>query len=163
MKVGWIVFLKNKNPFLFLSCFLIEFLSCVSVNSPKMTAMVNYLYKEISPLTQSPWHFLLLLQMFEGKELRLKQEYFLVAASLQDLIRRFKSSTFGKNNEKASFDHFPDKVRRYSSFSHDVFFIGQRNGACISYTALTKLLLLMFRNYSLHFWSSGFKSVKPHQ
>lgn len=26
---------------------------------------------------------------FEGKELRLKQEYFMVAATLQDIIRRF--------------------------------------------------------------------------
>uniref|UniRef100_A0A8C5AZ54 Alpha-1,4 glucan phosphorylase n=1 Tax=Gadus morhua TaxID=8049 RepID=A0A8C5AZ54_GADMO len=32
---------------------------------------------------------------FEGKELRLKQEYFVVAATLQDIIRRFKSSKFG--------------------------------------------------------------------
>uniref|UniRef100_A0A8C6X6L1 Alpha-1,4 glucan phosphorylase n=1 Tax=Naja naja TaxID=35670 RepID=A0A8C6X6L1_NAJNA len=31
---------------------------------------------------------------FEGKELRLKQEYFVVAATLQDIIRRFKSSKF---------------------------------------------------------------------
>uniref|UniRef100_A0A8C1SPV6 Alpha-1,4 glucan phosphorylase n=1 Tax=Cyprinus carpio TaxID=7962 RepID=A0A8C1SPV6_CYPCA len=29
---------------------------------------------------------------FEGKELRLKQEYFVVAATLQDIIRRFKAS-----------------------------------------------------------------------
>uniref|UniRef100_A0A8C2L581 Alpha-1,4 glucan phosphorylase n=1 Tax=Cyprinus carpio TaxID=7962 RepID=A0A8C2L581_CYPCA len=29
---------------------------------------------------------------FEGKELRLKQEYFVVAATLQDVIRRFKTS-----------------------------------------------------------------------
>ncbi|XP_012946529.1 glycogen phosphorylase, brain form [Aplysia californica] len=49
--------------------------------------------------------------MFEGKELRLKQEYFLVAASLQDLIRRFKSSSFGQANPvRTSFDTFPDKV-----------------------------------------------------
>uniref|UniRef100_A0A667Y183 Alpha-1,4 glucan phosphorylase n=1 Tax=Myripristis murdjan TaxID=586833 RepID=A0A667Y183_9TELE len=32
---------------------------------------------------------------FEGKELRLKQEYFVVAATLQDIIRRFKASKFG--------------------------------------------------------------------
>uniref|UniRef100_A0A8C1XU86 Alpha-1,4 glucan phosphorylase n=1 Tax=Cyprinus carpio TaxID=7962 RepID=A0A8C1XU86_CYPCA len=31
---------------------------------------------------------------FEGKELRLKQEYFVVAATLQDIIRRFKASKF---------------------------------------------------------------------
>uniref|UniRef100_A0A7N6ATU0 Alpha-1,4 glucan phosphorylase n=1 Tax=Anabas testudineus TaxID=64144 RepID=A0A7N6ATU0_ANATE len=32
---------------------------------------------------------------FEGKELRLKQEYFVVAATLQDIVRRFKASKFG--------------------------------------------------------------------
>uniref|UniRef100_A0A8C2L040 Alpha-1,4 glucan phosphorylase n=1 Tax=Cyprinus carpio TaxID=7962 RepID=A0A8C2L040_CYPCA len=46
---------------------------------------------------------------FEGKELRLKQEYFVVAATLQDVIRRFKTS---KRNCSGplSFDSFPDKV-----------------------------------------------------
>lgn len=48
---------------------------------------------------------------FEGKELRLKQEYFLVAATLQDIIRRFKSSKFGsKDPVRTSFDQFSDKV-----------------------------------------------------
>ncbi|VDI11092.1 glycogen phosphorylase, muscle form-like isoform X1 [Mytilus galloprovincialis] len=48
---------------------------------------------------------------FEGKELRLKQEYFLVAATLQDIIRRFKSSRFGSRDPiRTSFDSFPDKV-----------------------------------------------------
>uniref|UniRef100_A0A4X2KP46 Alpha-1,4 glucan phosphorylase n=1 Tax=Vombatus ursinus TaxID=29139 RepID=A0A4X2KP46_VOMUR len=42
---------------------------------------------------------------FEGKELRLKQEYFVVAATLQDVIRRFKASKFG-----TVFDAFPDQV-----------------------------------------------------
>lgn len=42
--------------------------------------------------------------IYEGKELRLKQEYFFVSASLQDIIRRFKKQ-FGNN-----FDIFPDKV-----------------------------------------------------
>ena len=32
---------------------------------------------------------------FEGKELRLKQEYFLCAATLEDVVRRFKHSKFG--------------------------------------------------------------------
>lgn len=49
--------------------------------------------------------------MFEGKELRLKQEYFLVASTLQDIIRRFKSSKFGSRDPiRTSFDAFPDKV-----------------------------------------------------
>uniref|UniRef100_A0A8C4RFI1 Alpha-1,4 glucan phosphorylase n=1 Tax=Erpetoichthys calabaricus TaxID=27687 RepID=A0A8C4RFI1_ERPCA len=48
---------------------------------------------------------------FEGKELRLKQEYFVVAATLQDIIRRFKSSKFGSRDPvRTSFEAFPDKV-----------------------------------------------------
>ncbi|XP_076803647.1 glycogen phosphorylase, muscle form-like isoform X2 [Clavelina lepadiformis] len=48
---------------------------------------------------------------FEGKELRLKQEYFVVCATLQDIIRRFKSSIFGcRDPVRTSFDHFPEKV-----------------------------------------------------
>ncbi|XP_054154242.1 glycogen phosphorylase-like [Oppia nitens] len=48
---------------------------------------------------------------FEGKELRLKQEYFLCAATLQDIIRRYKSSKFGsKECVRNSYDAFPDKV-----------------------------------------------------
>ncbi|XP_043538660.1 glycogen phosphorylase, muscle form-like [Chiloscyllium plagiosum] len=48
---------------------------------------------------------------FEGKELRLKQEYFVVAATLQDVIRRFKSSKFGSRDAvRTTFDAFPDKV-----------------------------------------------------
>ncbi|GLH12593.1 Alpha-1,4 glucan phosphorylase [Gryllus bimaculatus] len=48
---------------------------------------------------------------FEGKELRLKQEYFMCAATLQDLIRRFKASKFGvRTAVRTNFEHFPDKV-----------------------------------------------------
>ncbi|MDD5435808.1 MAG: glycogen/starch/alpha-glucan family phosphorylase, partial [Nitrospira sp.] len=39
----------------------------------------------------------------EGKELRLRQEYFLVSATLQDIFRRYK-------NHHSSFDEFPDKI-----------------------------------------------------
>uniref|UniRef100_A0A8D2LIR2 Alpha-1,4 glucan phosphorylase n=1 Tax=Varanus komodoensis TaxID=61221 RepID=A0A8D2LIR2_VARKO len=47
---------------------------------------------------------------FEGKELRLKQEYFVVAATLQDIIRRFKSSKFGcRDPVRTCFETFPDK------------------------------------------------------
>jgi starch phosphorylase len=49
--------------------------------------------------------------VFVGKELRLKQEYFLVAATLQDIIRRFKSSKYGlRETVRIDFDTFPDKV-----------------------------------------------------
>ncbi|KII68102.1 Glycogen phosphorylase [Thelohanellus kitauei] len=41
---------------------------------------------------------------FIGKELRLKQEYFLVSATLQDIIRRYKIPG------RVGFDQFPDKV-----------------------------------------------------
>lgn len=41
--------------------------------------------------------------VFKGRELRLKQEYFFVSCSLQDILRRFKS---GGNR----WDEFPDKV-----------------------------------------------------
>uniref|UniRef100_A0A8C4QHS9 Alpha-1,4 glucan phosphorylase n=1 Tax=Eptatretus burgeri TaxID=7764 RepID=A0A8C4QHS9_EPTBU len=48
---------------------------------------------------------------FEGKELRLKQEYFVVAATLQDIVRRYKASKFGSREAvRTSFDSFPDKV-----------------------------------------------------
>jgi glycogen phosphorylase len=49
--------------------------------------------------------------VFVGKELRLKQEYFLVAATLQDIIRRFKSAKYGSRDAvRVDFDTFPDKV-----------------------------------------------------
>ncbi|KAG5884086.1 hypothetical protein JTB14_027769 [Gonioctena quinquepunctata] len=48
---------------------------------------------------------------FEGKELRLKQEYFMCAATLQDIIRRFKSAKFGtREATRTDFELLPDKV-----------------------------------------------------
>jgi len=56
---------------------------------------------------------------FEGKELRLKQQYFLVAATLQDIIRRYKSSKFGRRDPvRTSFDNFPDKVAMQLNDTH---------------------------------------------
>eukprot|EP00090_Calanus_glacialis_P008730 TRINITY_DN1708_c0_g1_i7.p1 TRINITY_DN1708_c0_g1~~TRINITY_DN1708_c0_g1_i7.p1 ORF type:complete len:851 (-),score=353.77 TRINITY_DN1708_c0_g1_i7:194-2746(-) len=49
--------------------------------------------------------------MFEGKELRLKQEYFLCAATLHDVVRRFKASKFGSREvSRTNFDLMPEKV-----------------------------------------------------
>ncbi|XP_077537474.1 glycogen phosphorylase-like [Haemaphysalis longicornis] len=49
--------------------------------------------------------------LFEGKELRLKQEYFMVAATLQDIVRRYKSSKFGQTAPvRTQMDQIPDKV-----------------------------------------------------
>ena len=47
----------------------------------------------------------------EGKELRLRQEYFLCSATLQDIVRRFKAfkSKMG-GKARPNFDEFPDKV-----------------------------------------------------
>merc|ERR1711970_480002 len=48
---------------------------------------------------------------FEGKELRLKQEYFVVCATLQDIIRRYKSSKFGcRDAVRKQFDRLHEKV-----------------------------------------------------
>jgi len=49
--------------------------------------------------------------MFEGKELRLKQEYFLCAATLHDVVRRYKASKFGSREvARTNFDLMPEKV-----------------------------------------------------
>jgi len=48
---------------------------------------------------------------FEGKELRLKQEYFLCAATLSDVVRRFKHSKFGSREvARTDFLKMPEKV-----------------------------------------------------
>merc|ERR1712142_310707 len=50
--------------------------------------------------------------MFEGKELRLKQEYFLCAATLNDVVRRFKASKFGSREvSRTNFDLMPELMR----------------------------------------------------
>lgn len=62
-----------------------------------------------------------LFQYIEGKELRLKQEYFLVAATLADIIRRYKHSKFGvAATTRNDFSGFPDKVRWSKSKSFEI-------------------------------------------
>jgi len=48
---------------------------------------------------------------FEGKELRLKQEYFMTAATLHDIVRRFKNSKFGSREAtRTNLELLPEKV-----------------------------------------------------
>jgi len=57
--------------------------------------------------------------MFEGKELRLKQEYFLCAATLNDVVRRFKASKFGSREiSRTNFDLMPEKVALQLNDTH---------------------------------------------
>ncbi len=49
--------------------------------------------------------------MMEGKELRLKQEYFLCSATLQDIVRRYKTFKSREGGpSRTTFDQFPEKV-----------------------------------------------------
>lgn len=65
------------------------------------------------PAEQRQTNMCLHPQFFEGKELRLKQEYFVVSATLQDIIRRFKVSKFGSREiARTDFSKLPDKVKR---------------------------------------------------
>lgn len=53
----------------------------------------------------------LYLKFFEGKELRLKQEYFMVSATLQDIVRRYKAAKYGdRSARRQTFEDFPEKV-----------------------------------------------------
>ena len=108
---------------------------CVIVISPRtsrecftqMTTYVLLIYiyfgeficQRKSSQNNCPLCHWIFLQFFEGKELRLKQQYFLVAATLQDIIRRFKSSKFGTRDAvRTSFDTFPQKVNDLTRVFH---------------------------------------------
>ncbi|MEW6733784.1 MAG: glycogen/starch/alpha-glucan phosphorylase [Acidobacteriota bacterium] len=56
--------------------------------------------------------------VFEGKELRLKQEYFFVSATLQDIIRRYKKG-------RDSFDQFADKTAIQLNDTHPAIAIAE--------------------------------------
>ncbi len=50
-------------------------------------------------------------QIYEGRELRLKQQYFFVSCSIQDIVRRYLVT-------HATFDEFPDKVAIQMNDTH---------------------------------------------
>jgi glycogen phosphorylase len=56
--------------------------------------------------------------IFEGKELRLKQEYFLVSATIQDIIRRY-------NKGHVHLDALPDKVAIQLNDTHPALAISE--------------------------------------
>ena len=56
--------------------------------------------------------------VFQGKELRLKQQYFFVSCSLQDILRRFKS-------DGNSWDLFPEKVFIQLNDTHPALVIAE--------------------------------------
>ncbi len=56
--------------------------------------------------------------VFEGKELRLKQEYFFVSATIQDIFRRYKKT-------HKTFDQFPDKVAIQLNDTHPAIAIAE--------------------------------------
>ncbi len=53
-----------------------------------------------------------------GKELRLKQEYFFVSATLQDIFRRYKKT-------RKTFDEFPDKIAIQLNDTHPAIAIAE--------------------------------------
>ena len=57
--------------------------------------------------------------VFEGKELRLKQEYFFVSATLQDIVRRFRKT------HKRDFSLFPDAVAIQLNDTHPAIGIAE--------------------------------------
>lgn len=56
--------------------------------------------------------------VLEGKTLRLRQEYFLVSATLQDIVRRFK-------NQNSSFDTFADKAAMQLNDTHPALAVSE--------------------------------------
>lgn len=66
-----------------------------------------------------------------GKELRLKQQYFFVAATFQDIIRRFR-----KNNY-SSYDCFPDQVTVQLNDTHPAISIAELMRLLVDEESLT--------------------------
>jgi glycogen phosphorylase len=76
-----------------------------------------------------------------GKELRLKQQYFFVSATLQDIVRRYK-------RERKTFDDFPDKVQIQLNDTHPA-------------VAIPELMRLLMDEEGLE-WDEAWASCAPH-
>lgn len=101
------MFIYKSDHSLIAILILIFLISCIIVNDGDYIQAVldRNLAENISRVLYPNDNF------FEGKELRLKQEYFMCAATLQDIIRRYKASKFGSREAvRTDFKHFPDKV-----------------------------------------------------
>ncbi|CAF3676386.1 unnamed protein product [Adineta steineri] len=62
----------------------------------------------------------------EGKILRLKQEYFLVSASVQDIIARYKRSKINlKADQQVDFTNFPDKAAIQLNDTHPALSVAE--------------------------------------
>lgn len=68
--------------------------------------------------------------LVSGKELRLKQEYFFVSASLQDIVRRYKK-------DHTTFDQFSDKVAIQLNDTHPALAIPELMRILIDEQSLT--------------------------
>ncbi len=55
---------------------------------------------------------------YEGRELRLKQQYFFTACSIRDIVRRYKKT-------RTSFDEFPDKVSIQLNDTHPAIAVAE--------------------------------------
>ena len=75
-----------------------------------------------------------------GKELRLKQQYFFVSATLQDIIRRYRT-------ERSTFTDFADKVQIQLNDTHPA-------------VAIPELMRLLMDEHGLE-WDAGVRH-RPH-
>uniref|UniRef100_A0A803SKU0 Alpha-1,4 glucan phosphorylase n=1 Tax=Anolis carolinensis TaxID=28377 RepID=A0A803SKU0_ANOCA len=92
---------------------------------------------------------------FEGKELRLKQEYFVVAATLQDIIRRFKASKFGSTESvRTAFDSFPDQVAIQLNDTHPAMAIPELMRVFLDIERLPLKFIYLLFIYLLHLFTT---------